>query len=79
MMSSRGFARVAALAALALQLTGEARESALSEGLAAARAIGYEWVRAKALAALAPQLTGEARGSALSEGLAAARAIEGAR
>ncbi len=48
-----------------------AREGVLVEGLAAARAIGYEGFRAQALVALASHLAGELR----AEGLAAARAI----
>jgi hypothetical protein len=52
-------ARVGALAALAPQLTGEARVQALARGLEAALAIRKEEYRADALAALAPQLTGE--------------------
>jgi hypothetical protein len=59
------------MAALAPQLQGEARQQALAEGLAAARAIKSEWGRAEALAALAPQLEADL----LAEGLAAARAI----
>ena len=65
-----------ALAALAPQLSGEAKAAALDAALAAARAIKFEKDRAKALAALAPQLSGEAKAAALDAGLAAARAIK---
>jgi hypothetical protein len=66
-----GRSRAEALAALAPQLSGAAREQALAEGLAAAMTIEYEWDQAQALDALAPQLTGDL----LAQGLAAARAI----
>ena len=63
--------RVRALAALAPQLSGEAKTAVLDEALAAARAM-HEWGRARALAALAPQLSG----TQLGEAFAAARAIK---
>lgn len=65
-------ARAQVLSALALQLTGEAREQVLSEALAMARVIKYEKFRAEVLLVLAPQLTGES----LREALLVARAIE---
>jgi len=54
-----GWKRAEALAALAGQLEGEARQQALARGLEAALAIGNERARASALAALAGQLEGE--------------------
>ena len=63
--------RAHALAALAPQLTGEARQQALTQALAASQAIGNEEGRADALKALAPQLTGDL----LAQALAAAQAI----
>ncbi|MFL7810151.1 MAG: hypothetical protein AB8I80_16050, partial [Anaerolineae bacterium] len=65
------YRRARALAALAPQLSGEARIEALERGLDATLAIGPEMYRAQVLLALAPQLTGEA----LARGLEAALAI----
>ena len=71
--------RAEALAALAPQLTGEARQQALAQALAASQAIGEEGHRAEALAALAPQLTGEPQRLAAGAGRRAAIGAERSR
>jgi hypothetical protein len=67
--------RARALAALAPQLTGEARTQALARGLEAALAIEDEEDRARMLVRLAPQLEGEAQTQALARALEAVLAI----
>ena len=64
--------RARAIAILAPQLTGEAREQALAEGVGAAITVPYEEDRVDAIAALAPHLAGTLLERALDATLAIA-------